>query len=91
MEGNIVFPPNFFTTIKKEEITSNTKKMLDKIKEIEAKAGNRNYQFGKVIVNGYGKVFTSIVRDPSTYTIRYGDAKIICKGDIRKIRYTEPS
>ena len=31
LEGNIVFPPNFFTTIKKEEITSNTKKMLDKI------------------------------------------------------------
>ena len=68
-----------------------SKDHYDKIKEIEAKAGNRNYQFGKVIVNGYGKVFTSIVRDPSTYTIRYGDAKIICKGDIRKIRYTEPS
>ena len=31
LEGNIVFPPNFFTTIKKEKITSNTKKMLDKI------------------------------------------------------------
>ena len=31
LEGNIVFSPNFFTTIKKEEITSNTKKMLDKI------------------------------------------------------------
>ena len=43
------------------------------------------------MVNGYGKVFTSIVRDPSTYTVRYGDAKIICKGDIRKIRYSEPS
>ena len=68
-----------------------SKDHYDKIKEIEAKAGHRNYQFGKVIVNGYGKVFTSIVRDPSTDTIRYGDAKIICKGDIRKIRYTEPS
>ncbi len=29
--GNIVLTPNFFTTIKKDKITSNTKKMLDKM------------------------------------------------------------
>ncbi len=60
-------------------------------KNIEAKSGNKSYVFGKVYVGGYPKTFTSIVRNPETYTIRYGDAKVICSGDIRNIRYTEPS
>lgn len=63
----------------------------DKIKDIETKAGNIGYVSGKVIVNGEKKNFTSIVRDPEFYVSLYGDAKIICMGDIRKIRYTEPS
>lgn len=31
LEGNIVFTPNFFDNIKKEEISLETKKMLDKM------------------------------------------------------------
>ena len=31
LEGNIVFTPNFFNNIKKEEISLDTKKMLDEI------------------------------------------------------------
>ena len=31
LEGNIVFTPNFFNNIKKEEISSETKEMLDKM------------------------------------------------------------
>ena len=47
--------------------------------------------FGSVIVNGYPKKFTMITRNPETYTQRYPDAKVVISGDIRKIRYTEPS
>ena len=31
LEGNIVFTPNFFNNIKKEEISLDTKKMLDEM------------------------------------------------------------
>ena len=31
LEGNIVFTPNFFNSIKKEEINEKTKKMLDEM------------------------------------------------------------
>ena len=31
LEGNIVFTPNFFNTIKKEDITPEIKEMLDKM------------------------------------------------------------
>ena len=66
-----------------------SKEHYDKILEIEKKAGN-NYKFGEVIVNGFPKKFTTIVRDPQTYTNRYSDAKVIISGDIRKIKYNEP-
>ena len=61
------------------------------IKETEARSGNKHYKFGTVLVNGYPKMFTSIVRDPNQYSGRYGDAKVVASGDIRKMRYTEPS
>ncbi len=54
-------------------------------------SGNKHYKFGTVLVNGYPKMFTSIVRDPNQYSGRYGDAKVVASGDIRKMRYTEPS
>lgn len=66
-----------------------SKEHYDKTLEIEKKAGNK-YKFGTVIVNGYPKVFTGITRNPESYSQRYGDAKVIISGDIRKIRYTEP-
>lgn len=67
-----------------------SKDHYDKIIEIEKKAGN-SYKFGEVLVNGYPKKFTMITRNPETYTQRYGDAKVVISGDIRKIRYSEPS
>ena len=67
-----------------------SKDHYDKTLEIEKKAGN-NYKFGSVIVNGYPKKFTMITRNPETYTQRYPDAKVVISGDIRKIKYTEPS
>lgn len=67
-----------------------SKEDYDKKTEIEKRAGN-NYKFGTVMVNGFPKKFTMITRNPESYTQRYGDAKVIISGDIRKIRYTEPS
>lgn len=61
----------------------------NKVLEIEKQNGNRNYKFGTVMVNGFPKKFTQIVRDPQNYTKLYGDAKVIISGDIRKIRYTD--
>lgn len=62
----------------------------DKVKAIEEKAGNRNYKFGTVLVGGYPKIYTIVTRNPTAYTQRYGDAKIVLSGDIRKVRYTDP-
>lgn len=61
---------------------------LNQIKEVEKKSGNRNYSCGKVLVNGYFKPFTSIVRSPEEYS-RYSDAKIVFSGDIRKAKYKD--
>lgn len=66
-----------------------SKDHFDKMVDIEKKAGN-SYKPGTVIVNGFPKKFTMITRDPEQYTTRYGDAKVVISGDIRKIRYTDP-
>jgi hypothetical protein len=67
-----------------------SKDHYDKTLSIEKKSGS-NYKFGTVTVNGFPKVFTSITRNPESYTKVYSDAKVVVSGDIRKIRYTEPS
>lgn len=61
----------------------------DKLKELAKKNGNINPKFGKVMVGGSYKTYTQIVTNPDTYSSRYGDARVIVSGDIRKIRYTE--
>ena len=60
---------------------------LDKIKELAEKNGDKNPKIGKVMVAGNYKKYTYMTRDPETYSQRYSDARIICSGDIRKIRY----
>ena len=60
------------------------------IMKTETKAGNR-FKPGKVLQAYNWMVFTSIVRDPEAYSKRYSDAKIVMSGDIRKIKYQEPS
>lgn len=47
-----------------------------------------NAEFGTVIVRGVPKKYTSIVTD---ITKSKSDALVICKGDIRKIKYFPPS
>ena len=61
-----------------------------KIIELADKNGDKNPKIGKVLVTGNYKKYTTIARDPETYSKRYSDAKIVLSGDIRKIRYTEP-
>lgn len=43
---------------------------------------------GSVIVKGVPKPYTSIMTDPSAMNT---DAIVVTKGDIRKIKYTEPT
>lgn len=62
-----------------------------KIKELSDKNGVKNPQLGKVMVAGNYKKYTFMTRDPESYTKRYADARVIMSGDIRKIRYTEPT
>lgn len=47
-----------------------------------------NASFGTVIVRGVPKRYTSIVTDMNNTR---PDSLVVCKGDIRKIKYTPPS
>ena len=44
--------------------------------------------FGTVFIKGVAKRYTSIVRDPNDAK---SDAIRLCKGDIRRIKYNEPT
>lgn len=54
---------------------------------IAKRAGNV-YTPGSVIIKGRQKQFTDIVND--MHNCKYGDATIVCQGDIRRIEYTPP-
>jgi hypothetical protein len=47
-----------------------------------------NYTPGTVVVRGVAKPYTSIVSDPTKMST---DAIVVTKGDIRKIKYSEPT
>lgn len=55
---------------------------------LKQKIHGNNADFGTVIVHGVPKRYTSIVSDLNNTK---SDSLIICKGDIRKIKYTPPS
>ena len=59
-------------------------------KEMEtiAKNSNKTFKLGTVIVNGKSKPYTDIIL--SMNNCKYGDAKIVIAGDIRKLSITEP-
>ena len=61
----------------------------EQIKRTAKKNGNLNPKFGSVLVNGSFKKYTTITTKPDNYSSRYGDARVVISGDIRKIRYTE--
>lgn len=56
--------------------------------KLKQKVHGDNAQFGTVIVHGIPKRYTSIVTNLSNTK---ADALIVCKGDIRKIKYIPPS
>lgn len=59
----------------------------DRIEKVNKNAG-RKYAFGKVIVNGIPKVYTDKI--VSMDKAVFADSVLVIKGDIRKIKYTEP-
>lgn len=54
---------------------------------IAKRAGNV-YTPGSVVIKGRQKQFTDIVN--SMDRCKYGDAVVVCSGDIRRIEYTAP-
>ena len=56
--------------------------------DLRKRVHGENVSFGTVIINGVAKRYTSIVTDPANTK---SDALIVCKGDIRKIKYTPPT
>lgn len=55
---------------------------------LKIKVHGRDTKFGTVIVHGVPKRYTSIVRSMDGTK---ADSLVVCKGDIRKIKYTPPS
>lgn len=55
---------------------------------LKQKIHGQNASFGTVIVRGIPKRYTSIVTDMNNTK---PDSLVVCKGDIRKIKYTPPS
>lgn len=55
---------------------------------LKQKVHGINAQFGTVVVHGVPKRYTSIVTDLNNTK---ADSLIVCKGDIRKIKYNPPS
>lgn len=62
---------------------------MDKIVSLETSNGRPAPKLGTVIVNGVQKQYTSIVT--SMDRARYSDSICLIKGDIRTIKYTQPS
>lgn len=56
--------------------------------DLRKKIHGEDASFGIVIVNGIPKRYTSIITNLADSK---ADALVICKGDIRKIKYTPPS
>lgn len=60
----------------------------DELVRIESKDRVDKFKLGTVIVNGVAKNYTEIVTDMSK--VKYPDATLVIKGDIRRIKFTSP-
>lgn len=65
-----------------------SKEQMDKIKSINAKMSKR-ITFGTVVVNGSAKIYTDIVTNMDK--CKYADSILVTEGDIRRIKYTNPT
>lgn len=65
-----------------------SREQMDKMKSINAKM-SKKITFGTVIVNGSAKIYTDIVTNMDK--CKYADSILVTEGDIRKIKYTNPS
>lgn len=63
-----------------------SKQQMNMLSESAKKTG-RTYIPGTVLVVGSIKQFTEILKEPNS---RFSDAIIVTKGELEKIKYTEP-
>lgn len=63
-----------------------SQKQMEVRRKIETKP-----KFGTVIVNGSPKVYTDIMTSANQNDKQYPDTIVLISGDIRKIKFTEPS
>jgi len=77
--SNIIYDRCFIYSREQQETKTN----------IETSAGRSKPKFGSVIVKGVPKIYTDIIT--SMDKARYSDSILIIKGDIRTIKFTEPS
>ena len=62
-----------------------SKTQHDEIIALEGKHDNK-VKFGTVIVNGVPHIYTEMI--PTGRQSRYPDARVLIKGDIRKLKFT---
>lgn len=64
-----------------------SREQYNRIMSVNKKTG-RKFAFGKVIINGIPKIYTDklVSMDKAVFA----DSILLIKGDIRKIKYTEP-
>lgn len=62
-----------------------SKTQHDEILELERKHNNK-IKFGQVIVNGISHIYTEMI--PPGRQSRFSDARVLIKGDIRKLKFT---
>ena len=62
---------------------------LTKTENIDRVDPRRKFKLGTVVVNGNARQYTEMVTSPTR--ARYADAKVVAKGDIRSMKFTEHS
>ena len=60
----------------------------DELLKLNSQVPGSKFKFGTVVVNGVSKDYTDIVVDMSR--VRYPDSILLTRGDIRKIKFTDP-
>ena len=65
-----------------------SREQMDNKIKIETSNGGKKPKFGTVIVNGIPKTYTDIVL--SMDKVRFSDANLLVRGDIRTVKFTEP-
>lgn len=63
-----------------------SQKQMDIRKQVE-----KNPKFGTVVVNGIPKTYTDIILTKNQNDKQFPDSVVLISGDIRKLKFTDPS